>query len=418
LKIAQTYLYSFDLVNDFQTFYLKEFDASLNGLNSFRFLNLRVTNLNLSFNNFDSFFDDSIKIETFRLNYPYLVTFDLTKSLSSRLSKRTFYFNKNLESAYFSQNYIKNFPKFCQICFSINCKEIKNINFECKLKILDLNSNNLQTISLEDLIELNNLEYLNLENNSISKIDYRAFINLGRLNTLILSFNHLKSFDEFLFYDLSNLKFLNLSQNFIENLPRYLFKELFKLETIDLSFNRIYSIEKFSFYSLTYLRNLLLNENNEIIKIESNSFYQLDSIQNIFISKSVLDSNQTKSIMIELFKNKNRNYFKKVLKRSYFKSLFLISSYANDTYDCFMTLYFLQNNVHFNFKSENDFMNIENKCIQMKIKDSKILNNDRSIQYDANFGFALFFDLYLLFVVFLSLILLVKTKGEKYRFYI
>ena len=85
LKIAQTYLSSFDLVYDFQTFYLKEFDASLNGLNSFRFLYLRVTYLNLSFNNFDSFFDDSIEIETFHLNYPYLIVLDLTKSLSSQL---------------------------------------------------------------------------------------------------------------------------------------------------------------------------------------------------------------------------------------------------------------------------------------------------------------------------------------------
>ena len=133
LKIAQTYLSSFDLVYDFQTFYLKEFDASLNGLNSFRFLYLRLTYLNLSFNNFDSFFDDSIEIETFHLNYPYLIVLDLTKSLSSQLSKRTFYFNKNPEFGHFSQNFIENFPKFWQICFSINCKENKNINVECEI---------------------------------------------------------------------------------------------------------------------------------------------------------------------------------------------------------------------------------------------------------------------------------------------
>jgi hypothetical protein len=73
-----------------------------------------------------------------------------------------------------------------------------------------------------------------------------------------------------------------------------------------------------------------------------------------------------------------------------------------------MTLYFLQNNVHFNFKTENDIFNVESKCIQMKIKDSKIFYSDRLIQYDANLSFAMFFDLYLLFVVVLSLTLLVK----------
>jgi hypothetical protein len=83
-----------------------------------------------------------------------------------------------------------------------------------------------------------------------------------------------------------------------------------------------------------------------------------------------------------------------------------------------MTLYFLQNNVHFNFKTENDILNIESKCVQMKIKGSTILNNDRSIQYDGNLSFALFFDFYLLLIVVLSLILMVKTKGEKYSIYI
>ena len=112
LKIAQTYLSSFDLVYDFQTFYLKEFDASLNGLNSFRFLYLRLTYLNLSFNNFDSFFDDSIEIDTFHLNYPYLIVLDLTKSLSSQLSKRTFYFNKNQNSAIFLKISLKTFRNF------------------------------------------------------------------------------------------------------------------------------------------------------------------------------------------------------------------------------------------------------------------------------------------------------------------
>ncbi len=414
LKISQTYLLSLDLIHNFQTFYLKEFDASSNELNSFNFFSLHVTHLNLSFNSFVSFFkDDSIEIEHFRLNYPYLAVLDLTKSLSSQFSKRTFYFNKNLESAYFSQNYIENFPKFCQVCFNINCKDIKDINFDCKLKVLDLSSNNLRFIYLEDLIELNNLEYLNLENNSISNISDRAFYNLGRLEILILSLNQLKSFDEFLFYDLSNLKFLNLSRNFIEILPRYLFNELLKLETVDLSFNRIYFIQNYSFNKLIYLRNFHFNDNNETIKIEEQSFFQLDSIQNVYMSKSALNSNLTKSIMIEVFKNKNRNFFKRVLKRSYFKSLFLISSYANESYDCLLSLYFLQNNVHFNFKSEIDFVNVENKCIHLSIKNSSnLMPTNFSLRYDANICFALICWFYLFFVISLSFIM-VHSKFQQ-----
>ena len=261
-------------------------------------------------------------------------------------------------------------------------------------------------ILFEDLIELNNLEYLNLENNSLSSIDSQAFFNLGRLNTLILSSNKLNHLNEIFFDDLSNLKFLNLSWNSIEFIKKYLFKELFKLETIDLSFNRIRFIENFSFFKLTYLRNLHLNDNDENIFIDSNSFYELESIQNVFISKFALNSNLTKSIMIKLFEYKNRNFFKKVLKRSYFKSLFLISSYENDFYDCDLNLYFLQNNVHFNFKTGNDFFYVENQCIGLTIEKRLKLTSDFFLGYDGYIAWAVLFDLYLLFVLVLGIILL------------
>ncbi len=148
-----------------------------------------------------------------------------------------------------------------------------------------------------------------------------------------------------------------------------------------------------------------LNENNETIKIEENSFYQLDSIQNIFISKSTLNSNLTKSVMIELFQYKNRNFSKKVLKRSYFKSLFIISSYANESFDCLLSLYFMQNNVHYNFKYDNHFVDSRKKCIGLIIKSLSDSNSEFIIKYDANICLAIFFCLYLLFVVIVGVIL-------------
>ena len=117
--------------------------------------------------------------------------------------------------------------------------------------------------------------------------------------------------------------------------------------------------------------------------------------------------------MIEVFKNKNRNFFKRVLKRSYFKSLFLISSYANESYDCLLSLYFLQNNVHFNFKSEIDFVNVENKCIHLSIKNSSnLMPANFSLRYDANICFALICWFYIFFVISLSFIM-VHSKFQQ-----
>ena len=83
----------------------------------------------------------------------------------------------------------------------------------------------------EDLMELNNLEYLNLENNRISFIETNSFSNLINLETLILSQNEIvfKNETNYLFDTLSNLKLLNLSSNKIEFISAYFFFQLYKL---------------------------------------------------------------------------------------------------------------------------------------------------------------------------------------------
>ena len=66
-------------------------------------------------------------------------------------------------------NYLKRFPNFCV-----------NDNTECNLIHLNFASNNLKSISNQNLIGLINLEYLNLEQNDISTITKK--INLQKMN--------------------------------------------------------------------------------------------------------------------------------------------------------------------------------------------------------------------------------------------
>ena len=112
--------------------------------------------------------------------------------------------------------------------------------------------------------------------------------------------------------------------------------------------------------------NLYLNENNPTIVIHSKAFFNLESIQNVFVSRKILLQDVIKLIFIEMFKLKNLNFSKRALNRNYFKSLFLIASY--DKYDCEMSLYFLRNNVHFNFKTERDIFDYFNECSRLVIK--------------------------------------------------
>ena len=138
------------------------------------------------------FFDDNVEIKNFMNSCNKLKYLDLSESLSLMLSDKIFYFNKLLEVGLFSGNFLNSFPKFCQYCSSDICNKIPNMNFECKLKQVAFDSNNLEKVLYLDLVELSGLEYLNLENNSISFIEANSFSNLIRLETLSALYFRLK----------------------------------------------------------------------------------------------------------------------------------------------------------------------------------------------------------------------------------
>jgi len=397
-------------------------DLSYNNLSTLTFGYTKVFYLDISFNNIKSLYGAIESVFRHLMdNAAFLRHFNLANSLNSVLKDNVFYFNKQLEIVFFTGNNLNIFPKFCQFCSSDSCQSNLLLNNECRLRQLYFDSNNLKTLLFEDLHALDNLELFNLDNNSLSFIEDNSLSNLIKLEVLILSRNKLSSenLNSMLFSKLSNLKLLNLSSNLIESVATHVFSQLYKLETVDLSFNKICIFYEFSLNNLISLRNLHLNHNNKTILLQPKSFFNLESIQNVFISQSILarqnkESDMKNSIFINLFKTKNLKFSKSVLKRAYFKSLFLISTY--DTYDCELSLFFMRNNVHFNFKTEKDIFDYFNECSQIVIKESLIITSKKSpsVFYIFKNGFFYFGWTVLLFITIIGLYLgLNKTTPER-----
>jgi Leucine-rich repeat (LRR) protein len=390
---------------------LEYLDLSFNNLSTIPNGQKKVFFLDVSFNNIKRLYDGKEPIfRDLMDSAAFLRHFNLAHSLNSILKDKIFYFNKQLEIVFFTGNYLNLFPKFCQFCSSRNCRSNLLINNECRLRKLHFDSNNLKRLLFEDLSALDNLELLNLDNNSLSFIEDKSLSNLIKLEVLILSRNKLSSMNlnASLFSKLSNLKFLNLSSNLIESIASHVFSQLYKLETLDLSYNKIYILYEFSLNNLISLRNFHLNDNNETILFDLKSLFNLETIQNVFISQSILTRHDkenvlTNSIFINLFKTKNLKFSKSVLKRAYFKSLFLISTY--DTYMCELSLLFMRNNVHFNFKTEKDIFDYFNECSQNVIKVSLNLNSkkEHGTIYIFTNGFFYFGWLILLFISIIGL---------------
>ena len=363
LKISNISLGSFKRIEKILD-KLEYLDISYNGLSKFEYLLIvkmnKLKEINLSFNEISSF-DDYLRKDNlikYFVELKYLKYVNFTQCFTQKLENLVYFFNKNLEVAVLSGNMLKYFSKFCVE---------DDYYYECELKVLYLNSNQIKKIKKIDLFYLENLEYLNLDNNLISSFESESFISLINLETLILSSNKIRNFNSSnkLFNGLINLKYLNLSSNRLTYLNSYLFDNLNKLEVIDLSNNLIYTIKEYTFNMLTSLKDLYINTNSTAdMIIEMNSFNRLDSITNVYICKSILNNSLTKFIFKDMIKKKNRLTSTSILKREYYKSFNLISVSNIDSigYDCELTLTFIKYNIHFNLKTESDFYDYLISC--------------------------------------------------------
>ena len=207
-KIKNLIISNVSLASFEYDFNFEHLDLSINKLWYFNKNYSYIVCLNLSNNNFGQFFSSFLftEVKDFMNSYPNMKYIDLSNSLTRSISNNVFYFNKILETSSFSGNNLNSFPKFCQFCKSCESR----INLECRLRELKFDANNLEIMFYSDLADLNNLEYLNLEKNSISSIEINSFSNLIKLETLSLSSNKLTTFNDdiLIFKYISNLKFL------------------------------------------------------------------------------------------------------------------------------------------------------------------------------------------------------------------
>ncbi|KAL1230620.1 Leucine-rich repeat neuronal protein [Trichinella spiralis] len=110
------------------------------------------------------------------------------------------------------------------------------------LRSLDLSSNELRRLCLNDFRGLFNLEELNLADNRISSAADGAFHGLLKLETLRLSGNRFTFVQAGWFDNLPALRSLALNRNYLTLLTADNFRSLSQLVSLDLSKNRIFRI--------------------------------------------------------------------------------------------------------------------------------------------------------------------------------
>ncbi|XP_067306009.1 toll-like receptor 13 [Pseudorasbora parva] len=159
-------------------------------------------------------------------------------------------------------------------CLGLQSNNITSISkdemrFCTQLTELDLSNNRLHSVP-PVISSLPRLHLLDLTFNNIKNISSADFANLTQLRTLQIYSNDVSFFEDFAFRDLKNWATLMIGSNRL-SLNRYLKKNLQKLESLDLANNKLDSVRRGDFESLKSLRNLSLPD-NQISVIEVGSF--------------------------------------------------------------------------------------------------------------------------------------------------
>ncbi|XP_075227517.1 toll-like receptor Tollo [Lycorma delicatula] len=145
------------------------------------------------------------------------------------------------------------------------------------LQMLNLEYNNIDSISEGSFNTLNNLHALTLSHNKLIKIESNQFSGLYVLNQLFLDHNRVEDVAQRAFENCSNLHDLGLGGNLLTSVPDAV-RQLTFLKTLDLGENKIKQVYNYTFQGLDQLYGLRLIE-NELVNISKDSFSSLISLQ-------------------------------------------------------------------------------------------------------------------------------------------
>ena len=239
---------------------------SLKGLASLR-------NLSLSHNNLTNIetnaFGHTLKLVELHFDHNHLT------NLPDQLFKRLDYLNK-LDAGY---------NQFLEVCDAFALAKAKHLSLESNrlvymtagisirpLNYLNLKNNQLLRIDEFVFDRISGLEYLSLERNQLRRLQPGTLVPLDRLLRLSLANNRLATIPDHLFRSNNRLRFLYLQNNVLRRIGNYTFNGVSRaLQLLDLRGNRIEFIAGSAFLGCYALRYLRL-ENNRLRHIGERAF--------------------------------------------------------------------------------------------------------------------------------------------------
>ncbi|XP_026522912.1 toll-like receptor 3 isoform X1 [Notechis scutatus] len=215
-------------------------------------------------------------------------------------------------------------------CSHLKLSQIPS-NLPADITALDISHNQLRTLLPKNLTKYNQLVYLNVGFNSISKLEMHLCLSLPLLEVLRLEHNQLRTLHEEVFTSCTNLRELNLGFNIL-NTKNDPFKNLKNLAFLDVSHNHLSSTKLGSQQQFENLQELVMSQNqitelnkedlyflgnsslkrldlstNPIKKFQPGCFHAIENIYGLDLNNVPLGPDGTEKLCLELTGTKIQN---------------------------------------------------------------------------------------------------------------
>ncbi len=158
-----------------------------------------------------------------------------------------------------------------------------------RIQYLRIENKSITSLKSGDFANLTSLATLLLGGNDISSLPSDIFDGLSSLSRLGLNGNDFTSVDEDIFDGLSSLTYVTFFAGSLTSLPGDIFDGLSSLETIDLRSNDLSSLPEDVFDGLSSLTDLSLGY-NDISSLQSDVFDGLSSLESLGLSSNDISS--------------------------------------------------------------------------------------------------------------------------------
>ena len=231
--------------------------------------------------------DEKVSSDDFEGFGAALETLILSKNKLKTIASNAFLHIPGLKSLDLSENRISKIENdaFVDIASSLthlympNSLSLSSLPSEPFKKLLsvrsiDLSNNRITTVPADFFHSMKELAVINLQDNSIDKIEKHLFDRTPHLVNLFFGFNYITTLETATFVDMPELKMLHLEDNKIKRIAKGAFQNIENLESINLEGNLISEIDAEAFHNLPKLEVLNLAWN----KLTKLNFDWLDQV--------------------------------------------------------------------------------------------------------------------------------------------